>query len=190
LNAPRFRPSVLSLLNQQLFDKFIKKYPEYKNITSEQFKDIINTFNRNIYKTAAELRDGIELPESLGFFFIGSCQPPKKKKTNVNYGLSIKNNSMVLNRNLNSDSFLCKIFYTNCTTKYRFMHREVWQFKASKEFAKHVSQTYKTDWRKYIQVENNIKISYMYKTNKIVERTQKTIAETVIPDNYNEFELD
>lgn len=189
LNAPRFRPTVLSLLNKELFDKFIDEYPEYKDVIDcDTFKNIINTFDRNITKTVINNRDGVELPESLGFLFIGSCAPPKKKRTNVNYGESIKQNTLVINRNFGSDSFLCKIFYTNCTSKYRFLHREVWQFEASKEFSKAVSDNYKLNWKTYIQVENNLKISQLYKTKVKVKFLEQNRHEA--PEEYNEFDLD
>jgi len=189
LNAPRFRPDVLSLLNRKLFDKFIAEYPEYKGMDCEDFKKIINTFNRNLSQTAISDRDGVELPESMGFIFIGSCQPPRRKANNINYGLSIKHNTTVLNRNLGSDSFLAKIFYTNCSTKYRFQHREVWQFVASKEFAKNTSIAYKEDWKKYIQVENNLKISKLYRKNGTKDWAVR-IRDDKPAEDYNEFELD
>lgn len=188
LNAPRFRPKVLSLLNRELYDKFIAKYPKYQGISCEEFKNIIDSFNRKIYRTAIDNRDGIELPESLGYIFIGSCEPPKRKRNNINFGLSIKHNTRVMNRNLGSDSFLCKIFYTNCTSKYRFLHREIWQFEPSKEFSKKTSESYRINWKNYIQVENNRKISSLYKNRQMKDwvRTKKNDT----PEEYNEFQMD
>lgn len=188
LNAPRFRPGVLSLLNVELFNKFIKEYPEYKDLDCEDFKKIITTFNKNICKTVIDNRDGVQLPESLGYIFVGSCQTPKRNKVNINYGLSIKHNTLVINRNFGSDSFMCKIFYTNCTTKYRFLHREVWQFKPSKEFSKAVSNSYKENWKMYIQVENNLKISQLYKKQVVNKYLKNKIQQ--VPEEYNEFDLD
>lgn len=44
--------------------------------------------------------------------------------------------------NLDTDGKLAKIFYTNLSTKYRFKNRELWQFKAVRQFKRTVAEVY------------------------------------------------
>ena len=41
LNAPRFRNKSMSILNSHLLKDFKKRYPEYKNLSIQEFKKII-----------------------------------------------------------------------------------------------------------------------------------------------------
>jgi len=76
LNAPRFRPKKLNILNQDLYQKFIRDTPKYRYLSYDKFKNIITTMNGMIYQTVIDKRDGVELPEQLGYIFIGTC--PRK----------------------------------------------------------------------------------------------------------------
>lgn len=185
--APRFRQSIASLLNKDLYKQFYEKYPEYKKYSEEQIKEVVTTYNEVMYNTVINHRDGIELPESLGYIFIGSCKAPIKK--NVDYGKSETTGVSVINRNLGSDSYLAKIFYTNFEHKYRFKHRKLWKFKGGREFTKAVSEAYKEDWPKYIVVENYVKISSLYREAKIKHKRMKK-NNLAVPDKYNEFDFD
>ena len=51
------------------------------NIDNNKFKKIINLFNERIWKEVIENRDGVELPDSLGYIFIGTC--PAAKSVNM-----------------------------------------------------------------------------------------------------------
>ena len=49
LSAPRFRANATNVLNRKLFNKFLKKYPKYKDkLELSEFKDIVRTFNDTI----------------------------------------------------------------------------------------------------------------------------------------------
>ena len=78
VKAPRFRPEVYNVLNKEFFDLFRKKYPKYKDLDNDSLKRVIKTFNKLIYQTVIDTRDGVQLPESLGWLFIGTCQQSKK----------------------------------------------------------------------------------------------------------------
>jgi len=73
VKAPRFRPSFYNVLNKEFFEKFKKKYPKYKNLDNSILKKIVKTFNETISSKVIENRDGIELPQQLGWIFIGTC---------------------------------------------------------------------------------------------------------------------
>tara|TARA_R100001510_G_C7614224_1_gene176885 strand:- start:60 stop:578 length:519 start_codon:yes stop_codon:yes gene_type:complete len=161
LNAPRYREKVLSILNAEMLKEFKDKYPAYKNIDNEKLKNIIKFFNEKIWKEVIENRDGVELPYSLGYLFIGTC--PAAKSVNTNYALSKKYGKVLQNKNWETDGKVAKIFYTNYTTKYRFRNRELWQFTAVRQFKRAVAKTYPKKWTKYIIMSNNRKVAHMYK---------------------------
>ena len=186
LTAPRFRPTRYNVSDDNFCTKFRKKYPQYKDLSDKKIRSIIKDFNEHIYNGIIENRDGIELPENLGFIFIGTCNPPKK--FNTNYTASIEHDKRLKHRNFESDSFIAKIFYTNFASKYRFQNRELWQFKGCRDFTRKTSEAYKKNWKKYIQVENFANISDLFK--KTIKRDKVMRKGKVKEDNYNEFEID
>ena len=88
LNAPRYREKRLGLLNYETIKEFKDKKPLYSKIDNSKLKQIIKTYNIKLWKAVIENRDGVELPDSLGFLFIGTC--PSSKTVNTNYALSQK----------------------------------------------------------------------------------------------------
>jgi len=186
LNAPRFRPKKLNLTNISFYNDFIAENPKFSFLTINQFKEIIKTFNGKIWEKVVECRDGIQLPEQLGYIFIGSC--PRKKSDNVDYKKSEHYGVRIQNQNWDSDQFVAKIFYTNYETKYRFKNHDMWGFVGVRDFKRKVAHTYPTDWKKYVQVDNKEKISRLFRKQKF---KHKKIAETAeLLKDYDEFNLD
>jgi len=185
LTAPRFRPKRTTLLKESLYDAFIEKYPQYKDVDLATFKKIIRTFNEELYNGIIENRDGVALPEGLGFIFMGTCPPAKKQ--NIDPAKSLKNGVAAVHNNWDSDNNLLKIFYTNHTSKYPLQNKQVWAFKAVRQFRKAASDAYKENWPKYIVVDPLQKISGLYAKM----RKRDYIMEDVkhIPDDYNEFNM-
>jgi|TARA_R110001592_G_scaffold54388_6_gene166408 hypothetical protein len=161
LNAPRYREKVLGLLNVELINEFKEKHPIYSQIDNDKLKKIIKLFNERIWKEVIENRDGVELPDSLGYIFIGTC--PAAKSVNIDYALSKKYGKVLQNKNWETDGKIAKIFYTNYSTKYRFKNRELWQFTAVRQFKKAVAKSYPKKWSKYIRMENKKRVADMYK---------------------------
>jgi|TARA_Y100000361_G_scaffold86782_1_gene77059 hypothetical protein len=161
LTAPRYREKVLGLLNSDLIKEFKEKYPIYENIDDAKLKKIIKLYNTKLWEEVINNREGVELPDSLGYLFIGTC--PAAKSVNTNYSLSKEYGKVLQNRNLNTDGKIAKIFYTNYSTKYRFKNRELWQFKAVRQFKRSVAKTYPKQWSKYIVMESKKRVADMYK---------------------------
>jgi hypothetical protein len=161
LTAPRYREKVLGLLNSDLIKEFKEKYPIYENIDDTKLKKIIKLYNTKLWEEVINNREGVELPDSLGYLFIGTC--PAAKSVNTNYSLSKEYGKVLQNRNLNTDGKIAKIFYTNYSTKYRFKNRELWQFKAVRQFKRSVAKTYPEQWSKYIVMESKKRVADMYK---------------------------
>lgn len=161
LNAPRYREKVLGLLNINLINEFKDKYPIYANIDNKKLKSIIKLYNKKLWEEVLDNRSGVELPDSLGYLFIGTC--PTAKSVNTNYALSKQYGKVLQNMNLDTDGKLAKIFYTNLSTKYRFKNRELWQFKAVRQFKRAVAKVYPKQWNKYIVMESRTRVAEMYK---------------------------
>ena len=161
LNAPRYREKVFGVLNAETIKEFKDKYPAYEQINNEKLKNIIKVYNKKLWEAVIENRDGVELPDSLGYLFIGTC--PAAKSVNTNYALSRQYGKVLQNKNWETDGKIAKIFYTNLSTKYRFRNRELWQFKAVRQFKRSVAKTYPEKWSKYIIMESKKRVADMYK---------------------------
>lgn len=185
LKAPRYRPKKLNLSNVEFYNQFIIDNPKYSNISVQTFKEIIKSFNGKIWETVVDYRDGVELPEQLGYLFIGSCP---RKKSNVDFNKSKHYGIVLQNQNWESDQFIAKIFYTNYETKYRFKNHELWGFKGVRDFTRKVGQTYPKEWKKYIQVDNKIKISRLFR--KHAGEHKRKIETTELLKDYDEFKLE
>ena len=179
LNAPRFREKRLSLLNKNLLEEFKEKYPKYGSISNEKLKSIIKLYNENLWEGVIKYRDGVELPDSLGYLFIGTCSPAKYTKTNINYAMSSQYNKVLQNNNWETDGNIGKIFYTNASAKYKFKNRELWKFEACRKFKRSVASEYPKDWTKYTIVQNKYQIAHLYQ-----DKLKSSDLE-----NYNEFEI-
>lgn len=185
LNAPRYRPKKLNLTNSDFYNKFIEENPKFNNVSITQFKDIIKTFNGKIWETVIKERDGVQLPEQLGYIFIGSCP---RKKNNVDFYKSKQYGLVLQNQNWESDQFIAKIFYTNYETKYKFKNHELWGFKGVRDFTRSVGQTYPQNWKKYVQMDNMLKASRLFRKHKI-DNFKKAQTNDFLKD-YDEFNLD
>lgn len=185
LKAPRFRPKKLNLTNVEFYNKFIEENPKHSNLSPEKFKEIINMFNGKIWESVISERDGVELPEQLGYIFIGSCP---RKKTNVDFKKSEHYGIVLQNQNWESDNFIAKIFYTNYETKYRFKNHDLWGFVGLRDFKRSVGKTYPKEWKKYIQVDGLTQISKLFRKYKI-DHNRKEETKELLKD-YDEFNLD
>jgi hypothetical protein len=185
VKGARFRPDVLNVFNPKLVKDFKKKYPKYKNLDYKLLKEIMRKFNNALFQGVIDTRDGIQLPESLGWIFIGTCQ--QSKKENIDFAKSRKYGVTVTNKNWETDGKLAKIFFTNYAPKHRMRNREYWGFTACREFKRTVAKTYPENWNTYIVVDatQRLKLAYskaVYKEIKLKE-TIKAL------ENYNEFDL-
>jgi len=108
LNAPRFREKRISILTAKTLKQLKEKYPEYNSMSLRLFKDIVMTFNSHVVDGIIDNRNGIELPDGLGYIFMGTCPTPKKK--NVDYKKSLTYGVETTHKNWDSDNKLMKIF--------------------------------------------------------------------------------
>ncbi len=185
LNAPRFRPESYQMLSKELHQKFMKAYPKYANVPYSLFKEIVYNINEEIWQTVIDYRDGVELPEQLGYIFIGSC--PRRKRSSANYMKSIQFERLIQNRNWESDEYLAKIFYTNYETKYKFKNHDLWGFSAVRQFKRNFAKVYPKEFKKYVVVDNTTQISRLFRKIRIDNFKKKKLKATL--ENYNELDI-
>ena len=185
IKGPRFRSKRLSVLNKKTYQDFIKKYPEYEDLDLESFKNIIRTYNDELCNTIIDNRNGVELPDGLGFVFIGTC--PKSKKENIDFKKSIEYGTKVFYRNFDSDNKLMKIFYSNYAAKYPFHNKQLWSFRLSKPVRQRASKEYKENWTRYLEVPRNAKIASLFEENR--KKNYVKNMKPIIPEGYDEFKL-
>jgi hypothetical protein len=186
LNAPRYRQKCVQLLSTNLYKKFKAKYPEH-DISYNDFKKIIHTYNIKLREAIMEYRDGVELPESLGYIFIGSCAPISTR-LNVDYGKSIKYGVLTTHKNWNSDSRLMKIFYTNYLVKYKLKNKDIWMLAPHRTFKRTASKVFAEDYNKYIKIDPTKKVSVLFKGTLTKTEYRKKIK-SQITEGYNEFDI-
>jgi hypothetical protein len=185
ITGPRYRPEVYNVMNQKFFDSFREKYPKYKHLDNSQLKKIGKTFNQAIYHGVIDNRDGIELPEQIGWLFIGTCQQSKKQNTDFakskQYGVRVSNNNWA------TDGKLAKIFFSNFAPKHKIKHREYWKFEACREFKRSVAKTYPENWNIYVEVEptKQAKTTYTktYHKDLMIKKTAEALK------TYKDFDI-
>jgi hypothetical protein len=185
LNAPRYRAQRETILNDEFYTLFKKTYPQY-SLSNKEIRNIVKEVNGKIWETVIEERNGVELPEQLGYIFIGSCPAPKKE--NTNYYLSKKLEKIIQHRNWESDQYLAKIFYTNATAKYKFQYSNLWGFSPVRQFSRKVSEKYPENYNKYLVVDDYRRIHYFF-SKQLHGLHMKKVNEEIILPQYNEFDL-
>ncbi len=187
VKAPRCRPKAVRLLGKTYLEEFIAKHPQYKNLKLEELKLILKTFHGKLWDHAVMNRDGVELPENLGFLFIGTCG--SAKKYNTDFGNSIKGDFRHRHRNFESDNYLAKIFYTNYNSRYKFKFRELWTFAPTRDFKRTVAKVYPERWKTYVYVESGRNIARYMAKHKKDNYFKKFKENFEIDESYNEFDL-
>jgi len=185
LTAPRYRPQVHTIMNKEFFESFKKKHPKYKDLDNVELRKIVKYFNNTLYQTVIDIRDGVQLPEQIGWLFIGTCQSPKKQ--NIDFVKSKKYGVAVTNKNWETDGKLAKIFFTSYALKHKMKNREFWGFVACREFKRAVAKAYPENWNMYLVVEPTRKIKLNSTRNYLASSAKKQETEGL--KHYNEFEL-
>jgi len=185
VTAPRYRPDVYNIMNKKFFDDFKKKHPKYKEISDSELRKIGKTFNQTIYQAIIDNRDGIDLPEQLGWLFIGTCQ--QSKKQNTDFAKSKQYGTRVSNNNWATDGKLAKIFFSNFAPKHKIKNREYWKFVACREFKRSVAKTYPENWNIYVEVEPTKQANLVYSKSYYKDLKAQETKEAL--KTYNEFEI-
>lgn len=143
----RFRASAgrTNVLTPELFTSYKEKYPK-SEIDYKTFKGVIARLSTLIINHVQEDRDGYQLPQMLGYLFVGSYKPARKA---IDYKKSQELGLEVYHNNFDTDGLACKIFFSNYASKYKMVFRQLWKFKAHRTFQDQVSQTFKKNYKIY-----------------------------------------
>lgn len=186
LKAPRFRHEFLNVVNNSLLEKIKNKTSKANDLTYQDMRKIINAFNGAMWNHVIESRYGVDLPESLGTVYIGTCKPTKKK--NINIPESLKLGFAVEHRNWKTDGYVSKIMFSTYKFRSVFKHSEVWSLTACRDFKRKVAATYPDNWTMYTKLDDTQKIAIIdKKIRKVAFVENRSIN---IPVDYNEFDLD
>ena len=176
------RYNVVSVENMQA----IAKNPDSLVKNPAIVKKIVMAIHHSMRDTIVNTRDGIELPEQLGYMFLGTCQPKIRK--NVDFKTTEHYLKVIQHRNWESDSYLAKIFYTNYETKYKFKYNDLWGFKAARQFTKLVGQEYPKNWKMYMQIDHTLKIARLYRD--YLRKQDRQQIDNLLADTYDPLELE
>jgi nucleoid DNA-binding protein len=182
-SKPRYRPKRLELDGKEFYKALVEKIPNAANIPHTDIKKLIKQFNETVLQNIVDNREGVELPQGLGYIFIGSC---KIKKECVDYGKSIKYGVKVTHKNWNTEGYASKIFYSNCTVKYKIPDNNMWIFKAARKLKKEASKAFSENWNKYVHIDPGTRLSKYISVGKTIERLKRKTQERL--QTYNEFE--
>jgi hypothetical protein len=167
------------------FNLFRERNVKYKDLENATLRKIIKHFNKLVYQTVIDTRDGVQLPEQIGWLFIGTCQ--ESKKENIDYAKSLKYGVRVTNKNWDSDGKLAKIFFSNYAPKHRIKNREFWNFVACRDFKRSVAKSYPENWQMYVVADPKTKLQWAYSRTTYKDMKLKQTEKAL--QNYNEFDL-
>jgi len=185
LSEPRYRKEQYEVVNKQFLADARAKFSKLKDMGDREIAGIIKAFNEAICNEIIETRDGIELPESLGYLIIVACQP--KNTEMVDYAKSKKYGVKVLHKNWDTDGRLGKIVYSNASARYKVRDREIWGFSPTRVFSRKVSQEFRKNWMNYIEITSDEWVSKLIDRQNRRKEVQKNYMQRVVK-TYNEFE--
>lgn len=186
LNQPRYRAETKQVDGKDFYKALCKKIPGATALEHAKIRDIIKDFNELITKHVIESREGIELPESLGYMFVASCKP--KNGPGIDYYKSKIYGVKVSHKNWDTDGSTGKMVYTNYNAKYKFKDSSIWTFKPARKFKRTLSKYYIDNWKMYIELNSRDKASAIIdRMMRRQERAKDYVKKNI--ETYNEFDL-
>ena len=185
-NAPRFRTKWECVNTPEFIRKFKEKYPQYAHYNGKVLMGFLNRHCDKITEAVATTREGVELPEGIGYLFVVMVTMPKRKETCVSWGKSLELGVIVHYSNHHTDGKMPKIMYSNCNTKYKFENRQLWGFTACRNFKQLVSSLAEEMYTIYTPLVSRKKIQETIMKTKI--KNQKEYDQNEDLKVYNEFE--
>ena len=181
---PRFRPNRYELINNDFIKEINNKHPKTKGMSVRNLVSVVKGFNDYIRTYICEHREGVELPQGIGYIFLGVC---KNSTNTIDMAKSTQYKQHISFKNWNSDGRLGKIFYSNSSVKYKILDNNLWIFKPAREFKTESSKAFSENWKLFIEIDPKIKLSaYLrdYSYQRKVDALKKEYAEA-----YNEFNI-
>lgn len=184
LKAPRFTVPMESSTSKEFIDYIRKKVPQTKNFSDNEIRHIVGTFNKTLWQNVISNRDGVDLPQGIGRLFIGSC----KKKSNVDFANTNKYGKVIQHKNLESDKYLAKIFFSTVGLKnVSYANHELWGFKACRNFTRSTSKAFRDKWMMYIKVDPRRSIDALFRQTVKLDARKANMGDLLLA--YDEFEF-
>jgi len=158
--APRFRYSTFKSINQDFFLKFKKDNPDLF-FSFRDVKNILKIFHLLCLDIIANTRDGLELPEQLGYILLGKFKSADFEP--IDEQTSKKYNRKVYYKNWESNEWVCKIFYSNYASKYRFKNAKLWAFQPGRPMTKKTSKAFTKNPYMYLYADHYSRISRLFR---------------------------
>lgn len=154
-SAPRYRPEFTKVLNRTMWRRFFRENPQFKPFkhvySYQQLTDLLKNFHLNITKLAIDNRDGVLLPERLGWIFLSSIKKPKRT---VNEKLSNELGYDIGYSNNHTDGKLLKINYRSAAKAFNFENKDLWKFYPAQNFQDKASKAFSEKYMLYIVAED------------------------------------
>ncbi len=166
VKAPRFRPPTKRILNRNVYNEFLEKFPEHKGLLYKEFETIIRTFHKNLVQGIADNRAGVDLPERMGRLIIISCARPKNGM--IDMKASMDAGKVIKHKNWDSHHRLMKIIYSNADNQYMMKNKAIWYLNLIRPNKKTLSDAFRNYPTRYIPVQPKEKLQ------KILEKEQRT----------------
>lgn len=188
LNAPRFRETYVEVLDRFKINEFLDKYknvhPEMASYDILKVRNIIRTFNKNLYNLVIDTREGVELPNNIGCIFITVVKP---KKNFINYKESIGKKKPIYFTNNKTDGYLADVVFSTKDNRYHFKNHEIWQFNTARDFKRDLCKRFPLTWNNY-RVKGQEKDQWnAYLNSHKANRAKKYIKSQL--EQYNELEI-
>jgi hypothetical protein len=156
ITQPRVKKDYTRVMNAKALEEFVNEYPEYAGITLKELNAILGKFHQNLAQEVIDKREGIALPERLGYLIIASFKRPTSRKI-VNWGESRKQGKLVYHMNWDTDNRIGKIVYRREKVNFGAL-TNIWGFTATKCFTTAMSVAFRKQYNKYIFVKKNLYI--------------------------------
>ena len=195
VKAPRLSKKVFNILgsnNHVFYNELKEQYPELSIYSNSEIRKFIKLYNKRIAQEVINNRNGVRLTDGLGVIVAGTCAISKETSAkNINWGQFQKNDVTASHQNLDTDSYIVKIKYSNEMDKHMFDNRHMWCFDGNREFARSLAAEYKKPdgWKKYILFTSRQHISHLFRKNKskIKSIKKKEINAQKNLSNHDEF---
>lgn len=155
----RFRVKRYSIFNtprkRSFLSAFKKRYPEHKDITRTEFREIIIAFNEMcVMDQITKNSDGVLLPQQLGHLYIALFNVPLENKIK-NFTESRKQGRDVYYHNFETDGKIGKLMFKNKSGSKLVHDLKVWEFKAGKQLKHALKEAILKNYKKYETNDNN-----------------------------------
>lgn len=157
--APRYRSESTTIATAKFFQKFFKEHPEWKpfrkQFTDAKLKEMIRFVNVDLRQKAIDNRDGVYLPQQMGWIYLGTIKEPKRR---INAKLSNELGYNVNYTNNHTDGKMLKIVHSSGHRSFKYENKDLFRFYAADDFKEHASKEFSKKYMIYFPMENKREI--------------------------------